>query len=436
MTLLPVVAVGNNRSAIEVPYLVDPSKWIQSDWYVSWAYGNDNNDGSTPATPVKTVMGGVVAKWNTISPILEQNTTIHILDSQPLGGENIILTPIMVGAVYFAIVGTLQPVGPPIVLGAGSVTPKNRGIGQPLVVNGLPATFTAGTLAVNTTHPSRAFVDKNVAGAVTFSQPLTTVEPGNKAFGAGTEVDTWAAGDSIQLYEIPTINLISCVATGGAVNQASTASALWIYDLHILDVSGTPDTSCIAPSISGAYATLSEVWVEPYLLLGIGLPTFCNTFNCYLAGGGIGGQAAINGGIVTAGNTGFILDGGASIDQDVIVDGIIMAGEGSSLGLVYIGAGEISISDGSVYLAPLTGPTIVWGPGKIDVFAGGRLYLVDTTFVITLTGGLQLKLDHTLTTGTSYAAGVWTDGIALTPANIDANGGLQNPKTGSRYAPV
>jgi hypothetical protein len=42
----------------------------------------------------------------------------------------------------------------------------------------------------------------------------------------------------------------------------------------------------------------------------------------------------------------------------------------------------------------------------------------------------------TSTTGTKYAAGVWADGITITPANLDTNDGLQAPLTGARFCNV
>lgn len=408
--------------------------WLQPDWYVSWSTGNDANDGTTPATAVKTVMGGIVIPWGTSSPTLPQNTTIHMLDSQPLGAENIDLSPTMGGTFYFAIVGTLIAIGTPTVFGTGSVTSKNRSTGQALAVSGLSTSYTPGRLVKNQTHPSSAWVRKNVSGTVTFSQPLTTVGPGDPVFTAGSEVDTWADSDTVQLYDVPTINLTSCVILGGAVNSGLTASALWIQDLHVLDASGGNDTSCFAPSCDQTYTALSEVWVDPYLLLG-GNPSFCNAFNCYMNGGGeMQLTAVVNGGVFTSNNTGFLFDLGCSLDQDVAVDGFVEAGDRTSLGLVEISStGEVFVA-GSAYLAPLTSSSIVWGAGALNPGNGGHLHLVSGTFAAVLLGPLVLRLDNTATTGTSYASGVWTDGITLTPANLDTNAGLQNPRTGSKFA--
>jgi len=50
----------------------------------------------------------------------------------------------------------------------------------------------------------------------------------------------------------------------------------------------------------------------------------------------------------------------------------------------------------------------------------------------------NLKLSQLMlagaTTGTAYSAGVFTDGVAITPANLDTYNGLFNPRTGARYA--
>ena len=57
------------------------------------------------------------------------------------------------------------------------------------------------------------------------------------------------------------------------------------------------------------------------------------------------------------------------------------------------------------------------------------------TFVLNaaLTTG-TLKLG-TSTTGSYYTSGtgLWTGGVTITPANLDANNGLQDPITGARF---
>ena len=55
-------------------------------------------------------------------------------------------------------------------------------------------------------------------------------------------------------------------------------------------------------------------------------------------------------------------------------------------------------------------------------FAGSALL---TSGALTFGGGI--------TTGSAYSAGAWTDGINLTPGNLDTNHGLQNVRSGARF---
>jgi hypothetical protein len=90
---------------------VSNPSWLVPDWYVAPISGSDSNDGMTVTTPVQTIMGGIVSRWGTRSPILAQTTTIHLLEPETLGQESVVLSPVIVNGASFVILGTNIVVG-------------------------------------------------------------------------------------------------------------------------------------------------------------------------------------------------------------------------------------------------------------------------------------------------------------------------------------
>ena len=76
---------------------------------------------------------------------------------------------------------------------------------------------------------------------------------------------------------------------------------------------------------------------------------------------------------------------------------------------------------------------MLWGAGLINTEQPNGSIFNETgdTWANSLTVG-TLQIDGEVT-ATSYSAGTWTDGVDLTTANLDSDGGLQRPTTGSRY---
>jgi hypothetical protein len=104
-TLSELIAVGGAGGGdFPSPVVPNPS-WLQANWYVNPVTGNDSASGTSPATAVKTIVGGIVARWGTTAPTLAQNTTIFLLESETIDQEYVVLEPVLVGAVSFAIIG-------------------------------------------------------------------------------------------------------------------------------------------------------------------------------------------------------------------------------------------------------------------------------------------------------------------------------------------
>lgn len=417
---------------------VGPASWAVADWYVDWVNGDDANAGTSPATAVKTVMGGVVSKWGTIAPILRQSTTLHILTSQPLGAEGIILAPSIAGDFNFNIVGT--PVEVANVLLA-TVTPKDRATNQPLEVSS--AGQAIGTLRHNLSHGpfGGSYAWKRDTDPVgpkdVMSQPLGAPRPGIDPFiPPPAEVDTWAPGDIVtSRTELPTLNLIALDVLAGAVNSTNINGGVWLQFIHIFDQSGlNGDFSGFTPIVTGAYLTISACVIEPYLVVGHP-PTFTNIQNCWLSSGGELYDAGMQAGVVASTALAFIIGQNSSVDGDaVIMTGAQANASTSTLGFVEIDAvGLLTVQAAPTFLAPAGyGGQALWGGGIVMVANGGGLFLVSGgTWAASLFATASLDNSGS---GTTYAAGAFTDGIAVTPALLDANDAIFNVNTGSRYA--
>lgn len=412
----------------------DPGYLTQTDWYVDWVNGNDGYAGTISA-PVKTVMGGVVPKWGTNEPKLSQTTTLHIITPQPANVEEIILAPQLIGEVNFIIKGTPQLVA---TFNMGTVTAKARATNTQFQSTG----FSAGGLAVgqlvhNNTggKDSWCFIRTLVGGTAKLTQPLAPLVAGIDTlyFATPAEIDTWANGESVSVYNPCKLNLRSIVATGGGNSDGSvTTPGVWMEYIEVIDGSGVAGTSTFAPQFSGNYILMQSCVIDAYVDT-LAASTFQITLtNCYLNGISAS-MTYIIGGICTT--FAIITCDFNWLDADFIIDdGGGLSGE-VSIGVVQFysttachGNAEVRIVNGSSYGA------VLWGTGTINVQAGSLLWNTSgTTWVNSFYATLQLK---GAVTGTRYnsATGIWTSGIALTAANLDGYIGLQDPISGARAA--
>ena len=78
-----------------------------------------------------------------------------------------------------------------------------------------------------------------------------------------------------------------------------------------------------------------------------------------------------------------------------------------------------------------------WGSYSISTLPKGWVNVNSQSAVTGLqtTGALQVESQTgSITTGAFYTAGVWTDGVTITPANIHAHGSLLSPAYGCGYS--
>jgi hypothetical protein len=376
------------------PWVTTPASWSVTDWYVNPVTGSDANAGTSVGTAVRTIEGGVVAKWGTPTPVLAQTTTIHVLASETTGQESAVPSPILVGGSNFVIVGTLVAVGGSF--SPSSVTSKNRSTPQLLNLHGMPAGAAQTQLVYNVTKASYATIDSIAGGVAVMTQPLTgacltTVS----SYPAWAEDDTWASTDTYQLYTQPTLNLKVVLPQGGDSNAALTTPVCWLQNLHIPDVSGVIGNSSFCIPSTCPAVVLSNCRIDPYYVQK-SMPFVAGGIaNCYLNGGAGLTEALVMGGTIT----GAGLDAGEStnIDGDAICHVGVTSHESYSIfGLVYTDA-ALDISHGvtaELAISPFFSACKLWGPGSVELVGGGILEnATGNTWVTTilLTGSLEIE---------------------------------------------
>ena len=407
------------------------ASWFTTDWYVDPIGGDDDNPG-TLTSPVQTIMGGIVARWHTTSPILSQSVTIHMLNSETLGQEQIVLEPILVNASNFAIVCKYIPVpGGSFMITPGGLMGKNRGTGVSLGVNGI-SLAQIGQRVMNTTNGSIGTInaiDITMTGIeLTMTQPffmagLTTIS-GNPIY---TEDDGWADGNQLQLLQRQILNLKVLNVQGGDANSSDSTTICWIENAYIPDFSGSPGNSDFVPLTWGPSIVFSGCQVDPYFTLnGADAVLVAQAVECFLNGGSnLSNNAAIIGGSSNlAGVVSAFFSGSGVADGDVILNnGVEIVGPENFFAYVQLsgpmfiyGGSELKLEQGVIQPTPQnpsqTSP-ILWGSGPID--------LVNTNSSLNNhSGGLWsscLLLQGSLTingsgSGTSYNSGTFIDGVS------------------------
>lgn len=436
-----------------VPPAGTPGALLQAQWYVDPINGVETNAGTITA-PVKTVMGGIVPKWGTNEPVFPPSVPlvqINFLNDETLGQEVIVLRPTMTAiAAIFAIVGQFTQIGTGSL---GVTTPKNRAAGQRLttllnVATGVPPV--AGQFVRNTTAGKLSRAPLFSGGIGVMCQPFVPAPAAApNAPLAPVEVDTWAAGDTV-VYERPTkINLGEITATfTGNFNAAGSAQAiLWILAFECLDLTGAVGNSNCIFQCFGGQGDVRNCIVDPAIIsntiggLSASGLSYTGSYLASTFGNAFAGATFIRGG----GNAGSAQCAGQiAFNDDTIIGSEIDAsgsGDAINLGNVYVtaslkpGAGGVNGSQ-VTFVNDDTGSAALYGPATVQMRAGSSMShapggLGPATFVACLLNSGAITIDSSAT-ASQYVAGVWTAGIAITPANLDLHGGLLNPVTGTR----
>lgn len=418
--------------------------WLVPDWYVAPITGSDSNDGASPLTPVKTIMGGIVSRWGTRSPILDQNTIIHLLEPETIGQEAVVLSPIIINGVSFSIIGTNITLSTTTI--SSLVTALNPTLGTNLTFT-IPSVLglSNGNLIYNITRGSYAIIDDITGFVITATQPfdqagLTTVS----TIPSLVLDNSWNTGDSIQFEESPLLNLKIINPQGGdAFNPVC-----WLQNIFIPSIGGV-GFSQITPIAQACSFVMSNCRLDVFVTLDSQLIYFVGQFqNTWLNGGCyLGPFSTIMGGSSNKAGVNYYGFFGGNADGNAMLHGAATAcpvvSPGARFGQVNLIGSPLFINAGATLqiFGSYIGPSRVWGTAQLRVTQNNAAVVnaglgASVTWVscLDLPSGLSINgsnLAYAFNTGTATFNPVL---VSITPANLDAFIGLQNPLTGSRFA--
>lgn len=432
-----------------------PSSWTVPLWVLdpanSTGCASDNNPGITVSCaggggPLLTMNELIRHRWGQSNPQLQQTTDIWPISSETVGQERIFpLNPIMVKAgSNFELICTPTNIGTSFA--AGVVTAVSRvNPGNDLKIATMPAGAAKGVIVQNITHPSYAIIHSMSGATATMDQPLNGTTVVGIAGGYG-ENNSWTTGDTLQLLQPCLLNLTSEGVQITDTNAAGSQGIAWNSMLHVPDISGVNGNSTtILTGIGTAYWGMSVFDSLVNVTNNAGaLATAYSMVGCQFNGGVVAQGISVSNFTAIAGGdvaTNFNAIQNGEMYADTIVTGFIqLSGQSFVSGHVSAGA-TLDVVEGVTGVTQGSGGFSIglWGAGTLIAKAGASFLngtggtWVNNVQVATL--NLADAVGNAQTTGTSYAAGVWTDGVTINPTTLDANnGGLQNPRTGARFA--
>jgi hypothetical protein len=416
--------------------------WQTANWFIDPVNGSDGYTGTnsvfTSGTtgPLKT-WGELQGRWGTPSPRLQQNTTITFMNSQPDNTDPVYFNPYMENGALVILQGTLganQQIATGTISATGFVV-KNRATATQLQAN--TGATAVNQLVLNTTHSSYAWVSKLVSGSVyMMSQPMApTVIPPVGFLGSGAAVDTWASGDTVTVYQPPTVHFASVQPQLISGNASFTSNGMIIYQLTVLGGAATNLSAftTVNPFVSFVECTQSPTINGTILIAtsstqGSNAPFSINSVFQSLGGGSIGSFINIIAGRIDFGlyNSALELSNDVWVSKNAGSNGFIIGcNVVAILGSVYIDT-ALNLTGhfrGDVALGNPATTLILWGPGSLNLRANARLTYPSgagaAAAAFLLTGGMNLN----------GQTGAWlvktsatpTAGKTLTAANLDTD---------------
>jgi hypothetical protein len=399
--------------------------WSVPDWWIDPQNGKDTNSGINELAPLKTYQR-LTELWGTISPIIEQVTTIHFLTSQIDNSDPVIWTPYSnAPGAYPLITGV-----PTIVAGgitSGRVA-KNRNTGQLLEVT-LSGAVTANQLVdinVSGQHV-RCFTYLLAAGTTwQLSQPLDvyTIDSGDQ----GVSNDNVDNGQPYTVYSLPQVNI--CVFRPQTmIYDANAANVGYITQLSIADFDGEFSDCFLGPSVSLVDSMSDPTIGRTFIVSNESedITGFFINVNCQVAYATAASStmSAIFGGIIASPSLG--LESVVNfIGNDVIVATKTIIRNGTTT-LVYVESGTtVSVVFTGICIPQNAQGPFIWGPGgPLNVLGMSTIiYPVGgAAACFLLTGGLAINGQTTAFSATIANPSVINGNVALTPAALDAAAG-------------
>jgi hypothetical protein len=420
---IPAPGASSPPASLQGTILLDPQN--------TTGVANDTNPPTITAQgftgPVFKSWAGLVAQWGTYGPSLATFGCVF-LSSHVDNSDPVVFRPLATTAGPLSIQGGAPTLVAQVSL--SGVTPKSRAAGaNSLLIATLGGLAQPGMLLENLSHPSRAWVYKSLgAGSFSITQPMAKQAIGGTSQPA--EVDTWANGDLVNILLPVSVNIVD---VEGILSKGLTGGIITLFQLTVLAPSGTgldwiqlggPNVQIQECNI-GRFVTMPD----PCTFLALG--------NTVIAGGAeIAGITQISGGASLGSALGVNIVAGqntVTIDGDFILG--LSAGNcfwGSSgeiqLGFIFLDA-NVQVLTGNVIATNLSyGGHVIYGSGAntLDMKAQSHFGLASGTFVAGFTApGLVtgIKLNGSATGSSITGAGAINQGIATTPANLDAAAG-------------
>lgn len=440
----PNVTTSLNPSWSVAAWYLDPSATLtcSSDTACN---GQSATCAGAGACPFKTWTGGVLAQWGTDTPVEQQATTVHLLSDEPTPSNDVWSLDLT----RTAPTNSLTIVGTPITVTTatiGTYTAQN-------ISSGTLATITAsgqsgsywstacggatcvGLLVQDTTTPGWFWIESDLGSATAaITQPYTStmsaqVTPVNgdaltvlrgPRFAMSRARSTAVGATQFSLVTIQGAN-----PNPGAFFEPITNNEPFFFDRVRFEGSITSwDLGYLNNSVFSHSVALSSTQVGTEVMTG-GAVLSCHNY--------------INGSrfFPTA------LLGGVVLDSSPCASGVTFIGQ-IELGNVFShgvlnvdGQSSFASMQGTVEIAPNTFDftnTQLWGPGNMALHQGSSMYIDGTAAnQMKLTGGFTID---SATTAFPWSSSTHTYGaaVAITGANVDSNGSLSNPQTGTRIS--
>jgi hypothetical protein len=406
--------------------------WSQSQWFIDGqnvsGAASDRNAGSSAGKPVATFTNGVLARWNSYTPLLGQATTITWLsDGQPT--DQVIITPRLL-----ANVGSITLTGTPTLIASGTlgtVVPKNRSTPQLLTANlGVDPTPWIGLRLYNVTRNAWCWIDGVVASSAVLTQPLAPlVGPllSPEVAYPPAMVDSFASGDTYQIWRPTQVQLndfrpVSYNLQQPSLNMPAAWQNIWVPSFPI-------GSGITRVSNSIAFGVMNRVDRQLQIAFeGETQESGAGALNCWL-NGSVNMDATVNGirfigGAVATQNPGGSMNGSGIWDADVILHGFdANLPYGSVFGSVYID-NLFAVAARILRIEPADYTTgCLWGPGSMLLLAGSTVrYAGLAVNALLLKGGITINGN---TTASAYDESVdpalWHARRTITAAHLDAS---------------
>ena len=413
---------SNAQSETPINYL------LQSSWFIdpqSSFGGNDENDGLTSSTPVKTWKEIIRRFGGTTSPFIAQDTSFTFLSSHIDNSDPVIFTPYSSGA-NITIQGTLTNVVSSGVF-SGTIQ-QNIATGQLWETNitsplsGTLLHFPANPLTNG--YEGYAWVWKvpSINTAI-LSQPLVLAS-NIFDFPTGSSDALLPIGDgySYTAYSLINVNLVKIGLTSVLYGNPSNFT-LSVSHLNIFDPSGAGKDDLAV----GQYVSFVECKCDRFLytIYNDGTGTTTDALNVWLAGGyHFSNSSIIIGGVLSetlASDSQISGSLNGSIEGVIIDSNLTLQTSNLLIGRCYLPAGKILHSYGTVDSfgeLPVLGDSFLWGQGSVDI-RGNYVFTNTAQHHFQQSGNLTLNGKSMASAFDANNIGTFIDGISLTPFNLD-----------------